>query len=1014
MSVLSASFASTASFAPLYVLTSATSSMLAPYVLTSQTSSMSVLSSSFASTASSADNFTVRGTLTAQTIVVQTITSSTDFVTGSTRFGSTLSNTHQFTGSVGMTGSLTTANDATINGLTVGLGAGSQTSNTVVGNGALAANTTGNFNVAIGTGAMAANVTGGQNVSVGRASMQAATPTLSVAIGTNAMLSAGSGTLTVAVGQDALRASSASSRTTAIGASSAYNTSGNFNTAIGNEALYSNTSGVNQVAVGMRSLYFATGGNNIGIGYNGGYDITTGIYNTIIGTGATGNGITTGNYNTIIGSQVTGLSSSLSNTIILADGQGNQRLYINSSGNVGIGTISPNARLDVSGSAIISGSLTVFTGSAVEFQVTNTGVNIGNAITDTHNVTGSLGISGSVTATSFTGSLSGSATSATSASFASTASFVNPLRQDVIVTGSLFVSSSNATQFLVGTGSLFVSSSGNIGIGTSSPSAKLELSVGNVEGIKVTTSNSGFIELGVASGVRYAFRNNYSTANMFEFMVGTGGAAPTTNVYTIFSATRNISINSNTDAGFKLDVGGISRFQNNMLVTGSVTATSFTGSLSGSATSATSASFASTASFVTTAQTASYVLNAVSASFASTASSVNTLNQNVIITGSLTVGATSVGANENTLILGPSPAGGAGEGGQLLLAASGGLYTSASMLDNWQNQTRLLRGTNAGSDAVIASFNMHNGQVVFSKYTGSGAFPGSATANLSVDSGGNIITTAIGSALTGGSTNYIARWASSTTLTTGSLFDSGSNVGVGTITPSYKLDVSGDIRATGAVYANANGTMYFRGGDDAELWDINVTNTVGVYGQQDSTVASIKLGSGGGTISGKSGNIGIGTINPTSASLQVNGNVFATSFTGSLLGTASFATTATSASFAATSSFAASGFTIGISQIQTATVASSIAGANNLFTTSTGSFAGAKYLYTATSGSNARMGEIFAIWNGGTAQFTDVSTLDIGSTTVVTASVTIVTAQAQLNFQTNTSGWTIKSQATFI
>jgi len=59
-------------------------------------------------TASSADNFLVRGTLTAQTIVAQVITSSTEYVTGSTIFGSQLSNTHQFTGSVSITGSLTT------------------------------------------------------------------------------------------------------------------------------------------------------------------------------------------------------------------------------------------------------------------------------------------------------------------------------------------------------------------------------------------------------------------------------------------------------------------------------------------------------------------------------------------------------------------------------------------------------------------------------------------------------------------------------------------------------------------------------------------------------------------------------------------------------------------------------------------------------------------------------------------------------------------------------------------
>jgi hypothetical protein len=77
---------------------------------TSASYALNSTSASFATntlTASSADAFTVRNTLTAQTLVVQTITSSVDFVTGSTRFGSILGNTHQFTGSVGISGSLT-------------------------------------------------------------------------------------------------------------------------------------------------------------------------------------------------------------------------------------------------------------------------------------------------------------------------------------------------------------------------------------------------------------------------------------------------------------------------------------------------------------------------------------------------------------------------------------------------------------------------------------------------------------------------------------------------------------------------------------------------------------------------------------------------------------------------------------------------------------------------------------------------------------------------------------------
>jgi hypothetical protein len=70
--------------------------------------------------------------------------------------------------------------------------------------------------------------------------------------------------------------------------------------------------------------------------------------------------------------------------------------------NVAIGTgTDAGFRLDVSGSTrlngntTITGSLTVVSGSAIELQVTNTGVRIGNAITDIHTVTGSLLTSGS-------------------------------------------------------------------------------------------------------------------------------------------------------------------------------------------------------------------------------------------------------------------------------------------------------------------------------------------------------------------------------------------------------------------------------------------------------------------------------------------------------------------------------------------------------------------------------------------------------------------------------------------
>jgi hypothetical protein len=133
----------------------------------------------------------------------------------------------------------------------------------------------------------------------------------------------------------------------------------------------------------------------------------------------------------------------------------------------------------------------------------------------------------------------------------------------------------------------------------------------------------------------------------------------------------------------------------------------------------------------------------------------------------------------------------------------------------------------------------------------------------------------------------------------------------------------------------------------------------------------------------------------------------------------SYAETSVSASYAATSSHA-SNFTIdstlNFSGTLTdyASVNSSVAGSNNLFTQPTASYTSAFFKYTVSNGGNARSGEIMAIWNGTTVEFTDNSTADIGTTTPVTSSVAIVGGDLQFNMQTNTSGWRIKSIGTFI
>ena len=107
-----------------------------------------------------------------------------------------------------------------------------------------------------------------------------------------------------------------------------------------------------------------------------------------------------------------------------------------------------------------------------------------------------------------------------------------------------------------------------------------------------------------------------------------------------------------------------------------------------------------------------------------TANALSALTQSVLISGSLTVGnITSTPSTENTLNIYPSPAGGTGEGGQILLAASGGLYSSASMIDNFQNQLRILRGTNTGgSTTQLIGLNLQTGNLSVAGIVSPGAW----------------------------------------------------------------------------------------------------------------------------------------------------------------------------------------------------------------------------------------------------------------------------------------------------
>jgi hypothetical protein len=157
---------------------------------------------------------------------------------------------------------------ATIQGLTVGRGAGAVSTNT-----------------AVGASALAANTTGAQNTAVGR----------------EALLSNLGGTANSAFGEDALVFNDSGSYNTAHGARALFsNTTASNNTAVGYQAGYSNTTAVGLTAVGFQTLYSNQTGTsyNTGLGFQAGYSNTTGAYNVFIG-----------------GYDVTGYSAGFSNTI---------------------------------------------------------------------------------------------------------------------------------------------------------------------------------------------------------------------------------------------------------------------------------------------------------------------------------------------------------------------------------------------------------------------------------------------------------------------------------------------------------------------------------------------------------------------------------------------------------------------------------------------------------------------------------------------------------------------------
>jgi len=280
----------------------------------------------------------------------------------------------------------------------MGYGAGKNNTglnNTAIGDRALTLNTTGTNNTGLGAWSMISNTTGSQNTALGQAALYSnATSSYNTAVGWQALFTDVGGTGNSGFGGNALL----------------YNQNGSYNTTVGfNAARGTGAYDVTgTVALGyLAGINLATNGNyNTLLGYSTGQTLTTGASNILIGAsadapsaassfylnignaisgtmvsnssmafigGIKANGIVTATYFEGDGSRLTNLPSgasdrivsgttsvtaSLNNSITFTT-SGTQRMVIGANGNIGIGTSTPGTTLDLANGNLAAGRFSV-------------------------------------------------------------------------------------------------------------------------------------------------------------------------------------------------------------------------------------------------------------------------------------------------------------------------------------------------------------------------------------------------------------------------------------------------------------------------------------------------------------------------------------------------------------------------------------------------------------------------------------------------------------------------------
>ncbi|MFC1789720.1 right-handed parallel beta-helix repeat-containing protein [Patescibacteria group bacterium] len=211
--------------------------------------------------------------------------------------------------------------------------------NTGIGQDALSSLTTGFYNTGIGYDALNSNTSGYQNTALGYHALENNTIGYNnVAVGTNALIDNTEGLDNIGIGYHAISQA----------------TSGNYNIGIGRNAGMNNQSGDANTIVGyqagMGTEDVSAYGYNSLFGYKAGFSLTTGSRNLLLGYNV-GNNLTTGDDNIMIGYNLDAPASNTSDFLSIGD-----TIYGDlSAGYVGIGTTTPATTLTVYGTTTLMG-----------------------------------------------------------------------------------------------------------------------------------------------------------------------------------------------------------------------------------------------------------------------------------------------------------------------------------------------------------------------------------------------------------------------------------------------------------------------------------------------------------------------------------------------------------------------------------------------------------------------------------------------------------------------------------